>query len=378
MFWHNFKNDLKCCFREKSFLFWLILFPILLSTFFHMTMSDIYETDTIFETIPTAVVENKENPAFKEVLISVTSGEDALMSAEFTDEQTALQKLEDGDIEGIIYVDEKISLKISPKGSSMKQTILREFLDTYRINEAVIIDTMQNNPQNLEKVMSTLTAEIECNENIPLTEGNMDPYISFFYNAIAMVAFFGSETGLHIAISNQANLSSIAARKCISPNNKFITILSNVCASCVSQIVCVVISISYIIFVLGKDLGDQTGMIYLSGAIGSITGVSFGFFIGSLGRLSEGVKGAIAMSVTMGCCFLSGLMMGDMKIIVENNFPWFNRINPAALISDMFYCLNVYNDYSLYTEKAVTLLILSAVFVTGGFLLTRRKKYASL
>lgn len=378
MFWHNFKNDIKCCFHEKSFLFWLILFPILLTTFFHLTMSDIYETDTLFETIPTAVVENKENPAFKEVLTSVTLGDDALISAVFTNEQTALQKLEDGEIEGIIYVDEKISLKVSPKGSSMKQTILKEFLDTYRINEAVIIDTMQNNPQNLEKVMNSLTAELDCNKNVPLSEGNMDPYISFFYNAIAMVAFFGSETGIHIAISNQANLSSIAARKCISPNSKFITILSNICASCISQIVCVVISISYVIFVLGEDLGDKIGMIYLSGTIGSITGVAFGFFIGSLGRLSEGVKSAIAMSVTMSCCFLSGLMMGDLKIIIENNFPWFNRINPAALISDMFYCLNVYNDYSMYAQKAITLLILSAIFITGGFLLTRRKKYASL
>ncbi len=378
MFWHDFKNDLKCCFREKSFLFWLILFPILLSTFFHMTMSDIYEKDTLFETIPTAVVVNTENPVFREVIDSVSSGDEALMSAEFTDEQTALQKLEDGDIEGIIYVDEKISLKVSPKGSSMKQTILREFLDTYRINETVIIDTIQNNSQNFEKVMASLTAEVDCNKNVPLTNGNMDPYISFFYNAIAMVAFFGSQTGLHIAISNQANLSSIAARKCISPNNKFVAIISNVCASCVAQIVCVAISISYILFVLGKDLGDQIGMIYLSGIIGSITGVAFGFFIGSFGRLSEGVKSAISMSVTMGCCFLSGLMMGDMKIIVENDYPWFNRINPAALISDMFYCLNVYDDYALFTEKAVTLLILAAVFVTGGFLLTRRKKYASL
>ena len=70
--------------------------------------------------------------------------------------------------------------------------------------------------------------------------------------------------------------------------------------------------------------------------------------------------------------------MGDLKIIIENNFPWFNRINPAALISDMFYCLNVYNDYSMYAQKAITLLILSAIFITGGFLLTRRKKYASL
>ena len=83
-------------------------------------------------------------------------------------------------------------------------------------------------------------------------------------------------------------------------------------------------------------------------------------------------------AVVMPLCFLSGLMMGTMRMIVEQHIPWLNRINPAALISDAFDCLNVYQDYDRYLEKNVSMLILAVLFVTIGILLTRRRKYASL
>ena len=51
---------------------------------------------------------------------------------------------------------------------------------------------------------------------------------------------------------------------------------------------------------------------------------------------------------------------------------------PAAVISDAFYCLNIYDDYERFTVKIVTMLIMTVVFCFGGFLLTRRRRYASL
>ena len=106
--------------------------------------------------------------------------------------------------------------------------------------------------------------------------------------------------------------------------------------------------------------------------------VSMGFMIGSFGRISQGAKVGIAMTISMLSCFFSGLMIGNMKAILAEKLPWFNRINPAALISDAFYCLNVYQDYDRYLEKNVSMLILAVLFVTIGILLTRRRKYASL
>ena len=376
MFFHNFKYSLKNAFRQKEFLFWILAFPIILGTFFYVAFNSMYEMESMFNKIPVEIVENTENTAFKEVIKELSSGEDAMFDSKFTDSQTALDMLKTNDISGIINVDSELSLTVSNDG--IKQTIIKSFLDQYQIRESIITDTVNNNPQNLQSVIDAMSQEINCNESLSLSNGNMDTYIQYFYNLIAMAAFFGSISGLYIAINNQGNLSAIAARKCISPTNKLTSITASLLASFVAQVVCVSIGITYILFILKVDMGDKIPMVYLSGAVGSLTGVTMGFFIGSFGRLNQNVKMAISMSVTMLSCFLSGLMIGNMKSVIEMYVPIVNRINPAALISDLFYCLNIYNDYRRYTEKFVTLLILSVVFTIGGFLLTRRKKYASL
>lgn len=376
MFFHNFKYSLKNAFRQKEFLFWILAFPIILGTFFYVAFNSMYEKESMFNKIPVAIVENTENTAFKEVIKELSSGEDAMFDSKFTDSQTALDMLKTNDIIGIINVDSELSLTVSNDG--IKQTIIKSFLDQYQIRESIIMETVNNNPQNLQSVIDAMSQEINCNESLSLSNGNMDTYIQYFYNLIAMAAFFGSISGLYIAINNQGNLSAIAARKCISPTNKLTSITASLLASFVAQVICVSIGITYILFILKVDMGDKIPMVYLSGAVGSLTGVTMGFFIGSFGRLNQNVKMAISMSVTMLSCFLSGLMVGNMKSVIEMYVPIVNRINPAALISDLFYCLNIYNDYRRYTEKFVTLLILSVIFTIGGFLLTRRKKYASL
>lgn len=376
MFFHNFKYSLKNAFRQKEFLFWILAFPIILGTFFYVVFNSMYEKESMFNKIPVAIVENTENTAFKEIIKELSSGETPMFDPRFTDSETALDMLKTNDISGIIYVDSELSLTVSKDG--IKQTIIKSFLDQYQIRESIIMETVNNNPQNLQSVIDTMSQEINCNESLSLSNGNMDTYIQYFYNLIAMAAFFGSVSGLYIAINNQGNLSAIAARKCISPTNKLTSITASLLASFVAQVICVSIGITYILFILKVDMGNKIPMVYLSGAVGSLTGVTMGFFIGSFGRLNQNVKMAISMSVTMLSCFLSGLMVGNMKTVIETYAPVVNRINPAALISDLFYCLNIYNDYRRYTEKFVTLLILSVVFTIGGFLLTRRKKYASL
>ena len=69
----------------------------------------------------------------------------------------------------------------------------------------------------------------------------------------------------------------------------------------------------------------------------------------------------------MVCSFLAGLMNSNMKDLVEKHVPIINRINLAALISDAFYCINVYNDTARYYRNLVTLAVMSAAFVMASF-----------
>ena len=52
-------------------------------------------------------------------------------------------------------------------------------------------------------------------------------------------------------------------------------------------------------------------------------------------------------------------MNSSMKDTVEKHFPIINRINPAALISDAFYCINVYDDPARYYRNVLTLAVMS-------------------
>ena len=103
-----------------------------------------------------------------------------------------------------------------------------------------------------------------------------------------------------------------------------------------------------------------------------------GIFVGSLGKMKEGAKIGIILGISMICSFLAGLMNSNMKDIVEKHAPFINRINPAALISDAFYCINVYDDTARYHRSLITLAAMSLVLVIVSFLLIRRERYDSI
>ncbi|MGN0620352.1 MAG: ABC transporter permease [Porcipelethomonas sp.] len=376
MFWHNLKYEVLSGLRVKDVIFWLILFPIVLGTFFKIAFSDLYEKENPVSPFKVAVVETEGNEVFHSVMDEISEGDTPLFKAVFMNGDEALEKLKNEEVYGIIYSDNGLSLTVS--GEGLEQSIIKSFVEQYTIQEKIITDTAKNHPENINAVISALGNQISSNTDIPLTEGNTDYYIGYFYNLIAMVALFGSITGLHISISSQGNLSALGARKCCSPTPKIISIITGLIGSYIIQAICVLISVSFIAFVLRVDFGNRLPLVYLSGIIGGIMGVSFGFMVGSFGKMSQGAKIGISTTVSMLCCFFSGLMVGNMKAVVAEKAPWFNEINPAALVSDSFYCLNVYSDYNRYIQKNAVMLLLSVVFAAVGFILTRRRKYASL
>ncbi len=376
MFLHNLKYELLSNIRMKDSIFWMMCFPIILGTFFYLGFGKIYDNEIVFSKIPVAVVEVTEDEAFDAAVKTIEAEEEPLFSFTYTDRAEAEKLLVDGDIEGIITVDDELSLTFFK--SEIDQTIIKSFVEQFVSQKAVITDTAMNAPEKLPEVMAKLTAAADAIDNESLSGGNMNPYDSYFQNLITMAAMFGLTTGVLCATRNQGNLSAIGARKSVSSKHGFVTLLSSFIAAYITQLISVIIAVSFVVFVLKINLGDNIPMVYLSGAIGALAGVSIGFFVGSVGRASENVKGAAATAVSMFMCFLSGLMIGDMKATVQEHCPIINRINPAALTSELFYCLTLYDDYRRYTENAVSLLIISAVFITGGFLLTRRKTYENL
>ena len=377
MFMHILKYELKGGLRSKDLIIWLILFPILLGTVFKVGFGSIYEKTEKFNSIPVAVVEETENKAFRQVLENIESADEPFITASFTDKAKAEKLLDDGDVEGIIFSGEKLSLTVKEKG--LRETMLKSFVEQYSVREKIAMDAFETAPEKAQEVIETLTAETvsSCRE-IPVTQGNPDVYAQYFYNLIAMVAIFGCITGMTVTVRRQADLSALGARSCCSPVPKSISVLASLASSFLLQTVCMTVCVTFLAFVLKVDFGDRLWLVYPTAILGGILGVSFGFLVGSLARVSEKVKTAILMTTSMLLCFFSGLMMGNMKAIVAEKAPWFNNINPVAVISDCFYCLNIYEDYDRYFTKLITMAVTIVIFITLGIIASRRKKYASI
>lgn len=375
-FFHSVRYFVISGFKSKNLVFWLILFPIVLGTFFKAAFGGLYESDDMFIEDPIKTAVAGESAIFKVALDAVEQSGGLPLEAVYTDDDTALQMLKKGEVAGIIYIADDGRLSLSVMESELRQQVLKGFTDSYNANAAVITDIVKSG-KDVTKAAEVLSQGGYTKE-ISMKHGNSDIYQQYFYNLIAMTALYGSFIGVQIGINNQANISALGARKNCSPMPKSMALLADFTGGCILQTICMVICVTFLAFVIKTDFCGRLPLAYLASIVGGLTGVSLGFLIGAVGRWKEDVKIGVSFIVTMPLCFLSGLMVGNMKGIMMNIAPWFNKINPAAVISDSIYSLSVYDSLDVYFEKIAVMLITSAVLCVLGIMLTRRRRYASL
>ena len=237
---------------------------------------------------------------------------------------------------------------------------------------------LKKHPSGILEGLSQMADTRDLVQELSLGGKTIDGNSQFFYALIAMACLYGCFIGFGAAITLQANLTALAARRCVTPTHKLKLILSEQITSFLLGYTDVIILLIYLRIILKLDFQGQIGKMLIISLFGSLIGVSVGLFVGSLGKLSEGIKVAVILAISMVCSFLAGLMNSNMKDLVEKHVPIINRINPAALSSDAFYCINVYNDTARYYRNLVTLAVMSAAFVMASFLLIRRNRYDSI
>lgn len=382
MFWHNFKYNFLVAIRDKNQIFWSLIFTIILGTLFYSTFGNAYEKSDIVSNIPVcAYIEDEDiSKGFSESIESISLDEedgDKLLEVTYADDFEAAKKmLKEENFVGLFYSEDG-ELKVMVKESGIKQSVLSTIVAQYHQIMSVIKEVADKDQMTQVTVLTALMSEENVNIEKSIGGGTMDVFIQYFYNLIAMSCLFACFTGVTFSIKNQANLSTLGARKTIAGSGGMVQTFAGLAAHWVLLSGLTLISLGYLILI-GVDFGTRIGGIAAVIAIGCLLGLSFGYFIGSIGKLSENAKDAITVAVSLSLCFLSGLMILDMRMVVETHCPILNRINPAVMISDAFYALNVYDTYDRFTGHLISMSIMSVVFILGGILLGRRKQYASL
>ncbi|WP_052466602.1 ABC transporter permease [Beduini massiliensis] len=374
MMWHLMKYRFKTLLKDRSLLFFSILFPIVLATFFGMTLKGAYNVDTL-KPVEVAIVTNEnydQDQAFQE-FIKTISQEDGLLAPRYVSEKEAESLLESGDVKGIITKTETILLKV--KSSGIDQTILKTVTDEYLVKSHMIENLLANGAdfQQLMATMNDTTNYLQSNST-----DNVNLSVIFFYTIIAMSSLYGGNWYMRCICDTTANLSDRGIRFNVSPVKKSQALLCDFIAANVIQFVSMLILLAYLIFVIGIDFGNQISLIFLTILGGSLAGSSMGSLISAVGTQAYQVKTSLLVGITMLMSFLSGMMMVQVKYYVQAYAPIIAKINPANMITDAFYSLYYYGGGSRFYMNIASLFIFSGILYFISFIILRRKQYDSL
>lgn len=378
MFIHLFTYRLKCLLRDRVMVFWTLLFPLILATFFNLAFSNLNQNER-FSPIDLAVVNNDayhQAQDFNQTLKGVSEGEDRMFNLTETSLEEADQLLNDGEVVAYILVNPEIQMIVRKSG--INQNIVKIFLEVYQQSTTAATKIITSNPQNSNQVIADLSVRLGYTKSVSSNSAEPNVILNYFYSLLAMACIYGSFWGLKEVTDIQADLSTRAARINMSPVHKLKAFIYNMSASLLIQYAEILVLLAYLRFLLGIDFGNKTGYVLLTTFVGSIVGITFGAFISTVVKKGEGVKIAILIGTTMLGSFLAGMMFDKMKYIIAQNIPILSYINPVNLLTDAFYCLYYYDTFDRYWFNIGVLGIFTCIFCLGTYFIIRRQKYASL
>lgn len=362
-------SSLKQNIRSKEEIFWSLLFPLIMATLFYVTFGSGVDIEKMRE-IPVALV-SEQNAAFETFLRAIDGDMITLTEMESAQAEEALKN---GEVTGIFYSREEPELVVS--ASRINESILEALLEGYLENEQMVTDIGKNNPLRLPAAIAGMTDYREMTESVNVLGETTDNNVAYFFALVGMTCLFGGFMGMVAAVKMRADQSPLAARRSVAPSNRLQMILAETLSSFTVQFFYVCVLLIYL-HVLGISFGRKWMLLIPVCALGSMTGVAYGMFIGGR-RLAEGFKIAVLVCSSLLMSFMAGLMMGNMKDIVEHHCPILNRINPAALIADAFYSVSVYDNPARYRMNLVILAVITVLLLAAAWLTLRRERYESL
>ena len=382
MFFNILGKQLKMGLRNKGNIFWTLMYPIILGTLFYIAFGSIFE-NFIAEPIKTAVVFDTDDEAItkstKEFLEGLKSGDMNLLDISYMeyDEAEALLK-DDEKINGIINVNADGMLSLDILNNGVRSTIQQSIVTAYNQSLELIKKVAAEHPENLQELIKSLSKDTSYVTSKNLAGDNKDPYVNYFYNLIVMAAMFAALNSVRIGNASQANMSKVGARANVAPVKRITFQAAGLISSYIVQVATVEIAVTFLLFGLKINFGGNIFMIYLTSALATLLGVALGFCIGNIGSFSLKKKESILVWITLLSCALSGFMYGDLKIIIAENAPIINKINPAAVMTDAYYCLNMFGVGERYMQTVIYMLVLSVVLIVSGLVLGRKVSYDSI
>ena len=214
-------------------------------------------------------------------------------------------------------------------------------------------------------------------QSATVTGNETNNNLSYFFALIGMACLFGAFLGMNAAQSLRADQTALALRQSTAPIGRNRIVFAEMFAVFTIQFGNVCVLLCYLHFILHISFGERWWLLLPICLLGSITGVAWGIFLGSL-RLAVGLREGLLVGSSLLMSFLAGLMFGNMKDVIAHYAPILNKVNPAALISDAFYSISVYENPARYLENLLLLALITAALTGVSFIQLGRDRYDSL
>lgn len=396
-----FTYYLRKTWRDKSYIFWSLAFPILLMTCFNVTFMGPAKGEIDFIPVKTTMIRVDsgdsafagefegvlENLADAETVKKSNMGYDhAVIELIKTESQEeAEKKILDKEIEVLFLVNgekESIEVKVGDGANMTTLMVARSITESFRRNYTIMKDASMTAPDKIGIVMESITNSVSVmkpkSTYLGDNENSANVYLWYFYSTIVMGMFFNVTAGIHTVFDIQGNLSGYGMRTSVSPTKKSKILLSAFMARYVLSCSITFFALAVMNRFFDVPLGDRLPQIILFVLVGNLFAMSLGCFIGLFTKGDENQRDNKATAVIMLSVFLSGEMIVQLPGLFEKFCPIVNQINPATIMNFAFFRLVNYPTLTGFWLNLIKIILATFVFLTISILKLRREKYAAL
>jgi len=353
-------------------MFWGMAFPVIMGIIFNVAFGGLSSGE--FNPIPVAVVIMDDmamiSTAFYEALPMLSE----VMAATVTGYEYAAELLFEREIAGIFLLGYELELVVNSGGvdASILETVANEFSMT-----AITLGNIVNiDPHGIiaavEAMQGYTTSMLQLNlQAVGILE-------NFFYVMLAIGCFMGIHLGLESVANLQADMTQVGARVSVSPTSKLRLFAETVVSNTIVQFIMSVAVMLFYMHVLGVEFGERLGLILLACFFSGTMAVTVGMFVAAItpGRLAA--KRNIILALCNVFFIAGGMFAIEIRNLIRELVPIFDRLNPIVLISDTFVSLAIRENLDIFIQNSLTMLGITIILCAASGLVLARRRHANL
>ena len=414
--WQTFLVNLKLHLREKTQLFWLFAFPIILATMFNGMFGNIAESFEL-HTLDVVVVEDtawKTSYGAQTLIDGLSSdsstsdangytkvdsdgGSKLVNATKVGSAAQAERLLADGTVQGMLQVvDGRLKLSVSQStqssasdvmasssGLNISLTVLGNIVDLYNRNTDVVTEIAKNNPTALmdSAVTGSIGSANGYTKEIQLTNFKPSGTARYYYALLGMAALMAMSFAINDVTMTQANLSALGIRRSVSPLPKLRQLLAGFLSSWLCSFLSLTVAMLYIRFGCRISLGGREWAAVGACLVASFAASAFGTLLGALPKIPTGAKHGLCTALACILSLFSGLygqFAMQLSDQIAQHAPVLSLINPAQQITNLFYDILYYDNFKPFFTTAGILAAMSLVCLAVATVLLRRQRYEYL